>query len=206
MQTTSDPRLPVYVSKDASGKYSGITNGLNDVVFGSSNFAAKSDMGLALSSKESKLYLMAAAEVWFLRAEAALVYNNDKTLANTNYRKGIEASLDQWAVIAADKTAFLATTTASLAGTNDEERIGTQMWLALTPNYFEAWTNIRRVGFPVIPVRTSADLEKGVTNGIMPKRFLYSSFEISSNNANVTEAIKRQGDNKIDTPVWWDKN
>lgn len=206
LQTTSDPRLAVYVSKDAAGKYSGITNGLTDVVFGNANFAAKSDMGLALSSRDSKLYLMAAAEVWLLRAEAALVYDNNKTLANTNYRKGIEASLDQWLVSATDKTAFLASKTGTLAGTNDEELIGTQLWLALTPDYFESWTNIRRTGFPVLPVRNSADLEKGVTNGIMPKRFLYSSFELSSNNANVTEAIKRQGENKIDTPVWWDKN
>ena len=35
---------------------------------------------------------------------------------------------------------------------------------------------------------------------------LYSSFELSSNGINASEAIARQGANKIDTPIWWDKN
>ena len=80
------------------------------------------------------------------------------------------------------------------------------MWIALTPDYFEGWSHIRRTGYPVIEERTDSDLERGVTNGIMPKRFLYSSFELSSNGTNASEAIARQGANKIDTPIWWDKN
>src|SRR5690554_6529735 len=91
LQTTNDPRLSVFVSKDANGEYSGIVNGLTDQAFGNSNFANLSDMGLALSSPESKLYMMTAAETWLLRAEAALVYDDDPVTANTLYRQGIEA-------------------------------------------------------------------------------------------------------------------
>lgn len=206
LQSTNDPRLAVFVSQDGNGQYSGITNGLTDQAFGNSNFANLSDMGLALSSPESKLYVMTAAETWLLRAEAALAFDNDPTTANSLYRNGIETSLNQWEVDAGEIATFMASPTATLAGVNDEEQIGVQMWLALTPNFFEGWSHIRRTGYPVIAVRTSEDLSVGATNGVMPNRFNYSSFEQGSNSANVQEAISRQGANKIDTPVWWDKN
>ena len=206
LQDTEDPRLPVFVNEDADGGYSGMTNGLDDTAFGTSNFAAKSDMGTALSSKESKLYIMTASEVYLLRAEAALAYDNDPNKANNLYRKGIETSMEQWEVDSANISDFMARSIASLSGAEDEKQIGTQLWLALIPNYFEGWSHIRRTGYPVIADRTAANLSQGVTNGRMPKRFLYSSFELSSNRDNVMEAISRQGPNKIDTPVWWDQN
>ncbi|MCL6267056.1 SusD/RagB family nutrient-binding outer membrane lipoprotein [Flagellimonas myxillae] len=206
LQSTADPRLPVFVSQDGNGEYSGMINGLTDVAFGGSDFANKSDMGLQLSSPESKLYVITASEVWLLRAEAALVFDNDPTAANTLFRMGIETSLHQWEIDPTDIATFMGSPSATLAGINDEEQIGVQMWLALVPNYFEGWIHIRRTGYPIIPVREDADLHPGVTNGIMPTRFKYSSFELGSNTNNVTEAINRQGPNAIDTPVWWDKN
>lgn len=205
LQQTNDPRLSVFVEQDVNGQYSGMTNGLNDAAFGNSNFAARSDMGIALSSKDSKLYMITSAEVWLLRAEAALAYNNDPVQANEWYRKGIETALKQWGIASDMVNNFMASPEASLSGVNDEEQIGVQTWLALIPNYFEGWSHIRRTGYPQIPERTGSDLARGATNGIMPKRFLYSSFELSSNNDNVSEAISRQGDNKIDTAVWWDQ-
>ncbi len=206
LQSTEDPRLSVFVSPDGSGGYSGIVNGLNDVAFGNSDFANKSDMGIPISSPESKLYMITAAETWLLRAEAALAYDADAESANTLYQKGIETSLQQWEVSEDNIAAFLASATATLNGTNDEEQIGNQMWLALIPNFYEAWTHIRRSGYPVIAVREGPDLNRGVTNGLMPSRFKYSIFELASNNTNVQNAISMQGPNLIDTPVWWDKN
>lgn len=206
LQAANDPRLEVFVGQDANGAYSGMTNGLDDAAFGNSNFSVKSDIGLALSSKDSKLYIMTASEVWLLRAEAALAYDNDAGLANTLYRNGIETSLQQWEVDSAAIANFMAGPQATLSGVADELQIGTEMWIALVPNYFEGWSHIRRTGFPVIATRTAANLSQGVTQGVLPKRFLYSSFELSSNREHVLEAISRQGANKIDTPVWWDKN
>lgn len=208
LQSTLDPRLPVFVSKDENGAYVGVTNGLTDEAYGKSNYSAKSDMGLTISSKDSKLYIMTAAEVWFLRAEAALAYDNNFVEANNLYRAGIETSLLQWEVDNDKIDAFMSTATAILSGSKEiqEEAIGTQMWVALTPNYYEAWSHIRRTGYPFIAERTAANLSRGATNGILPKRFMYTSLELSVNNQNVNEAITRQGANKIDTSVWWDKN
>lgn len=205
---TSDPRLPVFVAKNEEDKYAGQLNGLNDLAYGASKYQSKSNMGDAISSKESLHYVMTAAEVWFLRAEAALVYDGDPVKANDLYRMGIKTSLDQWEVDGVDMINFLASETATLTGTTSEmeEQIGTQMWVGITPNYFESWTHIRRTGYPVIAERTATYLDRGVTKGIMPKRFLYPTAELSANGTNVEEAIGRQGPNKIDTPVWWDKN
>ena len=208
LQGSADPRLSVFVAQDGGGNYTGQISGLNDEAFGQSDFASKSDIGLMLSSQDSKMYLMTASEVYLLKAEAALIYDNDPTTANTLFNMGIQSSLEQWEIDSGLTSTFLSSPTATLAGTTaeQEEQIGTQMWLALTPNYYEGWCYIRRTGYPVIAERTDSNLERGVTSGIMPKRFLYSSFELSTNGTNANEAISRQGANKIDTPVWWDKN
>ncbi|NCF30482.1 MAG: SusD/RagB family nutrient-binding outer membrane lipoprotein [Bacteroidetes bacterium] len=206
LPSTNDPRLSVFVAKDEAGGYSGMINGITDLAFQSVNYDSKSDMGLAISSKESKRYLMTAAETWLLRAEAALVYDNDEEKAKEYFRKGIETSLKQWEIESSAIDTFMESSVTQLEGDNKEEQIGNQMYLALVPDYYESWTYIRRTGYPVIPVRTSEDLSRGDTNGIMPRRFNYSTFEIGTNEANVQEAIQRQGSNLIDTPVWWDKN
>lgn len=206
LKSTADSRLAVFVAKDEKGQYSGMVNGLTDLAFGTSDFANKSDMGLALSSSNSKLYMITAAEVWLLKAEAALAYDKNATLANTHFKKGIETSLKQWAVNEADIATFLKSETATLNGAKSKEQIGVQMWLALTPNFFESWSHIRRTGYPGIPARTGEDFAKGATNGIIPKRFKYSSFELGSNTENANAAITKQGGNKIDTAIWWDKN
>src|SRR5690606_25380547 len=108
LEGTADPRLPMFFMPDQAGQYSGQTNGLNDVAFGESNFASKSDMGPALSYKDIKMYIITAAEVWLLRAEAALVYQNDPAKANELYRKGIERSLRQWEVEDSEILNFMA--------------------------------------------------------------------------------------------------
>ena len=209
LKNNNDPRLQVFSTTDAEGGYSGQLNGLDDIHFASSGFDNRSDMGPALASKDSKLYLLTATETWFLRAEAVLAYNNDVTSANEYYRKGIETSLLQWKVAQTEIDTFMASSVAQLTGdvSNMEEQLGNQLWIALTPNYYEGWAHARRTGYPIIAnaERTDPKLERGVTNGIMPKRFKYSSFEISNNGENVNKAIENQGPNKIDTPIWWDK-
>jgi len=206
--STNDPRLEGFVDKDIDGGYSGQLNGLSDQEFGSSNWPDRSDIGVALASQDSKHYLMTATETWFLRAEAALVYQNDEVKANEYYRKGIETSLNQWLVEETAAIAFLDSPLATLTGsmTDKEKQIGIQMWIGIIPNYVESWAHMRRTGYPVIEQRTDPKLDPGVTNGYMPIRFKYSSFELSTNGENTQKAIDRQGPNAITTPVWWDRN
>jgi hypothetical protein len=163
-----------------------------------------STLSLAVLAKDQPLYFMTAAERWFLRAEAAL-FNLGGNNANELYQNGIIRAMEMWGI---DATGYLVNSPQStLNGTDEEkfEQISSQMWIAFVPNYIEAWSNIRRTGYPRIPKRVSEELSKGVTNGVLPKRLRYpQTTERNINGTNMQEAIDRMGGDNIDTPVWWD--
>lgn len=200
-----DPRITALVSKNRDGEYKGMVNGLNDVAFGNvvrSNLSVPGDLMLAPTQP---LDIIQASEIWFLRAEAAL-FNLGGNNANEYYQNGIEQAMARWEVDAAD---YLATSPlANLTGDTEEqfEQIAEQMWVAFIPNHVEAWSNMRRTGYPVIKKRINPLLSKGVTDGYLPKRLVYPyTVEKSLNGDNMQEAIDRiGGEDKIDTPVWWD--
>ena len=82
------------------------------------------------------------------------------------------------------------------------QQINTQYWIASFLNGPEAWANFRRSGFPALaPNPYVGDIPAGT----FIRRLTYPVTEISANTANVNEAIARQGADKLDTKVWWDK-
>jgi hypothetical protein len=204
--STSDPRLDIIVEKNSQGVYKGVPNGLNDQAVSQIDWTTYSNPQPALYAKDLPEFIMCASEVWFLRAEAAL-FNLAPGDPNALYQKGITADMSRWNIPLADITAFLSGSAGTLKGTDENKfsQIGTQMWISFVPNFNEAWTYIKRTGYPVIPQRTNESVYSlGVTNGYLPKRFKYASTEYLNNNKNVTEAVNIQGSDKIDTPVWWD--
>lgn len=82
------------------------------------------------------------------------------------------------------------------------EQINTQYWIASFLNGPEAWSNFRRSGYPVLTPNTYAG---AIPAGTFIRRLTYPVSEISSNSTNVNEAISRQGPDKMETRVWWDK-
>lgn len=207
LRATVDPRLEVLVEPNESGEYKGFINGLIDQALGSYVWDEHSGPMPVLVDKATPNYIMTAAEVWFLRAEAALFQLGEDLDANTCYQNGIRSNMEMWQVDSEEEEDFLNNSAAgSLQGSTEEqfEQIGTQAWIAFVPNFTEAWFNIRRTGYPTIARRTAADLSQGVTNGYLPKRFLYTTSEYNRNRANVEAAVARQGADLIDTPVWWD--
>jgi len=217
MADNNDSRLEYL--QDPENFYMGMRNGLiieerdakADVVFnGQPSQVDKwprkdlSTLSLAVLAKDQPLYFMTAAEIWFLRAEAAL-FNLGGNNANELYQNGIIRAMEMWGI---DATGYLANSPqSSLNGTDEEkfEQISSQMWIAFVPNYIEAWSNIRRTGYPRIPKRVSEELSKGVTDGVLPKRLRYpQTTERNINGTNMQEAIDRMGGDNIDIPVWWD--
>lgn len=205
--STGDPRLEVFVEPNRNGEYKGVLNGLNEQAYSQVDWSMLSNPMPVLYSKSLSQYLMCASEVWFLRAEAAL-FNLGPGDPDQFYKQGIRLNLELWGVDLQIINNFLdqeAETTLNGNQENKFRQIGTQTWIAFIPNFTEAWINIRRTGYPVIARRTNAEIYSlGVTNGILPKRFKYASSEYLNNLQNVTEAVDRQGPDKIDTPVWWD--
>ncbi len=207
LKGSNDPRLGILVDTTKTGEYKGFINGMTDQEQSKYLWEDFSNPKPALYAKDMPLNLMCASEVWFLRAEAAL-FSLAPGDANVMYQEGIRKNMLLWNVPASEISDFLAAEPeATLNGTDENKfrQISTQMWVAFTPNFIEAWSNIRRTGYPVIPQRTDPEIYSlGVTNGILPTRFKYSSSEYRTNRENVEAAVGEQGPDLIDTPVWWD--
>lgn len=205
LKETDDPRLEVLVLPNQAGEYKGFINGLIDRELGKYVWGEHSDPTPILYQKDQPLYLMCASEVSFLKAEAALF---DLIPGNPQdfYEKGIRQDMERWEIAEEMIESFLAQPEITLDGGVEEqfEQIGTQSWIGFVPNYLEAWTYIRRTGYPKIPVRTAPHLDKGETEGVLPRRFLYPATEYSGNRNSVEEAAENIGGDAIDTPVWWD--
>lgn len=82
------------------------------------------------------------------------------------------------------------------------QQINVQYWIASFLNGPEAWSNFRRTGFPALPANPYTG---DIPAGTFIRRITYPVSEISANTTNVNEAISRQGPDKMDTKVWWDK-
>lgn len=90
----NDPRLEKYFLKATdpavAGQFKGIRNGIN--IDAKARYVDYSN----LATLDSKIQLMTAAEVWFLRAEAAVRGFAGAGDANTNYNNGIKQSFAQY--------------------------------------------------------------------------------------------------------------
>ena len=152
-------------------------------------------------------FLMTAAEVEFIRAEAAERSLGGLTpgQAQAFYNAGITRSMEMWDVAPADIAAYLAEPEVAYntAGTTADrlKQIAIQKWLALIIDPIQAWTNFRRTCQPAI-------LEPGpdaLTDAI-PSRLQYSTTEQAVNRANYNLAVDEQGPDAFTTRVWWNTN
>jgi hypothetical protein len=206
LKTQNDPRLEVFATPNENGEYIGLPNGLSDGELSNWKMANVSDPSDNLVGKAAPIYYMSAAEVWLLRAEAALfdIVEGD---ANVMYQTAIQKSLEQWNVDENLIEDYLGNNTiATLSGSQEEQfkQISTQLWIAVLPNAMEGWNNIRRTGYPVLPERSAPEFDLGVTGGKLPTRCRYPASEVNINNQNYLNAVAEQGPDEITTPLWWD--
>ena len=152
-------------------------------------------------------FLMTAAEVNFIRAEAAERSLGGLSPANAGsyYDAGVRRSMEMWGVPAASITAYLAQPAVSYAAATTQaerlKRIEIQKWLALYIDPIEAWSEVRRTCQP--------DLVKPGPNAVenvLPRRFYYSTTESAVNGTNYRAAVARQGTDNFRTRIYWDKN
>ena len=231
-----DPRLPKYFEESDSqyavevpqgGKYHAISTGLvkatNDYfkAFSHSNFKS-----------ETPTYWMRASEVYFLRAEGALIGWNMKGDAESLYKEGISISFEENGIPSSAVDAYInsgkapakyeleapisvnvpapTSATAEWEGSTEQklEKIITQKWIALFPNGQEAWSEWRRTGYPklhqVIKNNSGGEVstEKGIRRMIYPKSERQSADQIE----NYNKAVELLGGpDKPSTNLWWDK-
>lgn len=173
--------------------------------------------------------LMTAAEVWFLRAEAAL---RGWTAENvqTCYQRGVACSFAQWEAegseeyLMCDRLAAdfhdVFTSANDIAArcrvsprwdeaASDEiklEKILTQKWIALFPEGCEAWAEQRRTGYPrLLPVRFNNSRSGSIDTEIMIRRLNFPA-ELSTSDPEQYKALVNVlgGPDNGGTRLWWD--
>jgi hypothetical protein len=237
MNGYNDPRLPIYFSPDTNAghttDYTGIRIGctIPPKPFYSGFSKYNTSSTFTISAPE---VLMTAAEVWFLKAEAALRGWSNAGDPQTDYQTGITTSMTQYGVgsaatgyigddsskpanyvdyldSAANSINALSTITIKWDpnATNEQklERIITQKWLAMFPEGQEAWTEFRRTGYPALfPVVVNSS-GGTIDTKIQVRRLAYPESEATLNPVAEKAGIQLLGgpDNG-GTRLWWDVN
>lgn len=203
MVPANDPRLPILVDPIESDPtvYRGRPLQLLQEEIAAYSAEETSGLGPFLKAEIYKIIIMNAAEVYFLRAEAALAGLTGED-SNDMFSEGIRTSLEQYGVAQGDIDSFLSQEEATLDGTEEEqlEQIIDQKFIAIFYQADEAYAEYRRTGYPV----TWLGSEQGVTGGIIPRRYTYPQDEYLKNEVNVLEAAARMGGDNLLTRVWWD--
>ncbi len=237
----NDPRIGEFFSVAADGDddsdgspYEGLRNGLAKVDKTATLNTQYSDMApefldASRGGTNPAIKVMNAAEVYFLRAEGALLGWNMGGSAEELYEEGIRQSMDQWGFSGGAVDSYInssATPTspddvfgsgvastvpiAFDAGGGMErqlEQIITQKWISLYPDGWEAWSELRRTGYPSLYPRLNSDNPDVPADAIM-RRVTFVEGEFSNNLAAVEAAqslSELAGGDKNDTKVWWDK-
>lgn len=220
LNNTSDPRLKVYAMptvesqqafEEGSGPlaWAGVRNGEEDENLGSDIDDRVSALG-EIFYKDLLVPVLAEgpvmtyAEVQFILAEAAQrgwISGNPETY----YVNGIKASVNYYNNVSrvpiAATDAFLASPGVKFEQANALELIGTQKWVALFFHDMQAWHEWKRTGFP--------DLKPSIVNNNndkIPVRFQYPAAQQETNRANYEAAVSRQGEDFINTRLWWMKD
>lgn len=226
----NDPRLSHYFqSALKDGKYHGVRNGQTSRNQGSLSEAASS-MNVSIADP---ILWMDAAEAYFLLAEAKLRFNlGDKTVQEY-YESGVRTSFSSKGAKNADAyldndtdtplQSYSAPTGGSTLNTSsmvssltvkwDEaasleqklERIMVQKWIALFPDGQEAWSEMRRTGYPGIVTIANNRSGGEVASGELISRLKFPTTEYSDNSGNTQAAVSLlNGADVAGTRLWWD--
>ena len=85
----------------------------------------------------------------------------------------------------------------------DLEQIITQKWITfIFENGYEAYSEYRRTGFPVLKDYDGDPIDQN----LFPKRMIYPYSEYTLNRDNYNEAVSKQGTDNEFTHIWWDVN
>ena len=225
-----DARKEVYFNAaedpTLAGAYKGIRMGIDIEAKG--QYGAHSSIGSVVDGET--MQWMSAAEVYFLRAEAALRGWSNAGTAMDHYENGVRASFNQHgvsgvetyltdntstpndfidAINAANDIAYPSDVTIAYnaSATNEEqlEQIITQKWIAMFPDGQEAWSEFRRTGYPrVYPVVVN-NSGGSIDTDVQIRRVNFVENEINTNGDNVAIAIGYlNGPDTGGTRLWWD--
>ncbi len=226
----NDQRIEQYFLKSADypDDYKGIRNGID--IQTKDTYDGFSKLGPVIET--TKVQLMTAAEVSFLRAEGALRGWNMGGTAQSFYENGIRLSFNQYGIGGVD--AYIADNTSTAADYIDPnnsannvtgaglsqvtiawnnaddnetklEKIITQKWIAMYPDGQEAWSEFRRTGYPKLFTVMVNNSGGKISTEEFIRRVNLPASEYETNNAETLKAVETlKGPDTGGTRLWWD--
>lgn len=207
-----------------AGLYKGVPQGTGVTVKDENRYRLHSTSTI---TKESSAVLMTAAEMWFLRAEAALRGFTSESVMDC-YEKGVTMSCQQWGVNVGDylnseaaaanyadafeakydMPALVTVTPKWDEGAANEaklERIITQKWIACYPDGYEAWAEQRRTGYPKLFKVFVNNSGNAIDTNVGIRRLPYPA-DLQKSNPEQYAALKGAlgGVDNGGTRLWWD--
>ena len=154
LDASGDARLEKFFNKNKSNAYWGSISGYNMSL--SKNF--QSDAFCRPNVKyDDPVYLIARSEIDFFLAEYYQKVKRDSLKAVMYYRAAVIASFEQAGLTASEAEAAFEAYPYSEAGA--DKCIGIQKWIALSGyNSFEAWCEMRRLGYPAFGGKKAEDI------------------------------------------------
>lgn len=217
LKAKKDPRLPLIAEPSVTSKaagtpdYFGMGVALTDaqllgLIKDNFSTAAMSTYFNRTLATPIPCYVFTYADVSFFKAEAALAgWGASVAEAETFYQDGIKAAMAMLPYNITTVPPAYITAEFSFAGLTEQqklEKIMTQKWIMLFGRDYEAFSEWRRTGYPVL----TPGANQGSTNGTIPRRAVYSSLEGLLNSTNYKAAVANlTGGDNYTSRVWWDK-
>lgn len=226
----ADPRVAAYfLPATATSLYKGIRNGKSNI----QKSQYQSNTSRMNYGAGTDMEWMHAAEAYFLMAEAKLRWDIGTMTARQYYEQGIRVSFASAGVSGADSYLSnserlplstyvdpasnrstdvssmlsmlpVAWDDAASAETN-LERIAIQKWIATYPDGQEAWSNMRRTGWPGWVRIETYRFQNEVRDGEMISRLKFPTTEYTNNTDNTNAAASLlNGADAAGTRLWWD--
>ena len=211
-----DPRLPILAQRRSDQSNNpedliGFPNGLDSQMLldltgedNTDNYAEPNRN--IITGEDAPMFFQTYAEVEFLLAEANVRFGIGSN-PESHYDAGVRAAMKMLEIYGPEASISDAQIDAYLDlkpydPSRALEQINSQYWAATFLNEYEAFSNWRRTGYPVlVPVNYPGN----ETNGTIPRRLTYSVSEQTDNAENYEAAISNQGPDLLTTRVWWDK-
>ncbi len=201
LTNTNDPRLFAFADPaKSSGVIVGMPYGLENSTFSPPTVSYPHSENVRGQDKDIPIISM--SQIQFMMAEA--VARGWMTgSAETHYNDAITLSMNAWGIVnSIEIDNFIAQPSVKYDATNWKKSIGTQKWVALFGQGYDAWTEWRRLDFPVLKV-AEAPLNPSEQ---IPLRFMYPETELTLNSVNYNAAIsKLTGGDTDGAKLWWDK-
>jgi hypothetical protein len=208
MKSVNDPRLPIYarpttIKTDDPTLITGLRYGTTE---NDPSRLPKDDYsfpGTKIYSSAMPAILMTYPEVEFILAEAA-ARGYAVGDAATHYTNGIKASMTYWGITTGVDD-YIATVPYDAA--DWKNRIGTQKWLALYPQGFQAWFERIRLDFKkpggdaLFLAPFNGSLDPNVP--FVPYRLTYPTGEQTQNKASYDAAVTAIGADNKGVKNWW---